>query len=193
MIVVENLTKRYRGHKVLDNLSVNLNKGKALFVLGENGSGKSTFLKCLVSALYYDGIINRTDGEKLIYAPEKVQFPHYLSVKTFLNIMCDNCQNLDFYLEKYHLEVSKNTKFSKLSKGMYQKVVIIGTILTNADFYIFDEPLSGLDDYSQKTFMDDIKELINKGKGVVISTHHLERYPTDIPYDIIKLGVEKKC
>lgn len=187
MIVIKNLTKKYHDVTVLKNISLKFEKGKVTYIVGANGSGKSTLLKCIIESLNYDGKIERTLGEKFAYAPEKVQFPQYLSVKTFLNIISENQQEIDSYLEKYNLSLDKKVKFSKLSKGMYQKIVIIGVLLMNADAYIFDEPLSGFDDVAEKQFMKDIEKLVKNDKIVIISTHFQDKYQADLPHEIISL------
>ena len=78
----------------------------------------------------------------------------------------------------------------KLSKGMQQKVLIIQSLIHNADLYIFDEPLSGLDDQTKERFVNEIKKLRKNSKLIVISTHSLKEYRLRVK-NVIEMGDRK--
>lgn len=172
MLRLTDVSKRYKNHFALKNININIEKGKLYLFVGENGSGKSTTIKLISKVIFNNsGGTIENNFEKIVYLPDKCSYPNLLNVKTYLSMYLSKTTNINKIEEKmkeYHLE---NKMIASLSKGMLQKLGILQIILSNADLYIFDEPLNGLDKVSTQKFKSDIKKLIENEKTVIISTH----------------------
>lgn len=182
-LVIHSLTKKYGSSVVFENVSMVLSSVDYNFLIGGNGTGKSTFIKCLLDEVKYDGRIEK-DNLVFSYSPEKIILPDYITINNFLLLLFVNCnvnitdkeKLIDYYLCLFAIEKYKNVVMCKLSKGTRQKVILIQALMNKADVYIFDEPLSGLDDISRKNFISEIKKLKLKSKLIIICTHHLKEY-----------------
>ncbi len=186
MLRLTDVSKRYKNHFALKNININIEKGKLYLFVGENGSGKSTTIKLISKVIFNNsGGIIENNFEKIVYLPDKCSYPNLLNVKTYLSMYLSKSTNINKIEEKmkeYHLE---NKMIASLSKGMLQKLGILQIILSNADLYIFDEPLNGLDKVSTQKFKSDIKKLIENEKTVIISTHSRMLF-RDLTPNIIK-------
>lgn len=183
-IEINNLSKKYGKNKILNNLSLCITNDKYNFITGTNGVGKSTFIKCINGIIDYEGYINN-DKYKISYCPDKVHLPDFLSLKNFL-LLIGKTANIPnsilynkilYYINKFKIDRFINTPIIKLSKGTRQKILLIQCFLKDADVYIFDEPLSGLDEISQKLFFEELEELRNVDKLIMIITHQMNKYP----------------
>lgn len=193
-IKLVNITKKYNKKIVLNNINYTFNQGKIYQVVGENGSGKTTLLKILLGYIKYNGFI-KNDFEDYSYIPDKINFPHFMKVKNFINII-GNAKGMKKEIVKeksiellkvYKMGNEVNYKLNQLSKGMKQKVLLICGLLNEVDLYIFDEALNGLDKEMQKQFMNYIKKL-KLAKKTIIYTTHYEKYFRGL-YDV-KLTIE---
>ena len=152
-------------------------------MVGNNGSGKSTFIKCLLKLIKYEGNVE-DQNISYSYCPEKLIFPDYLTIGDFLSLFgkVKNIDKeslsvkLDYYYNKFNLREHLDKYLIKLSKGTKQKLLIILTLMVDADVYIFDEPLNGLDRTTRRTFYEELRKLHQASKIVIISTHHLSSY-----------------
>ena len=186
MIKINGFKKKYGDNLILDIDKFEFNEGKSYLIIGKNGSGKSTLIKCLL------GINNISDGEIIIntkniaYVPEKYFFPEFCTIDKFLyEILClyqkeENFPLIDYYCTKFKLD--KRKTLTKLSKGMHQKVLIIQSLIHDAKLYIFDEPLNGLDDYSQNIFFEIINNIKRNNKTLLITTHYPSLYGNKYDY-----------
>lgn len=179
MVSLKNVSKIYKRNVVLNRFNLNIESNKFYLLTGQNGSGKSTCLKLISKQINYnnksDSYINNSFKD-IVYMPEKFTLPKLMNVLDFLSLFLSvskKNKKLNSYLLKYNIS---NMKISKLSKGTMQKVLIIGTVLSNADLYLFDEPLDGLDDNSKILFTEDLIDLKRNNKTIVISTHFKEIY-----------------
>lgn len=176
-----NLCKSYSKNIIFKNLNLTLNSNNVYFLISENGSGKTTFFKCLLSETKYSGKV-LDDNIIYSYLPDKVKLPFYVTVINFLNMFLSvdykiNSEDfVDKYLRIFDILKYKNRFMHELSKGTKQKVLIIKTLLSNADVYLFDEPLAGLDYNSRRCFMNELKLLQEKNKIVVIASHYYNDY-----------------
>lgn len=190
MIKVFNLIKTYKNNNVLNIDYFNFEKGKSYLLVGSNGSGKSTLLKCIL------GINNINNGKIEIntknigYIPERFYFPEFCSIEKFLNSILniynkmENNHLINYYCQLFSL--NETIFISKLSKGMMQKVLIIQSLIHDADLFIMDEPLNGLDNYSQKLFFRIIDDLKLNNKTIIIATHYPQFYNNNYDY-ILKI------
>lgn len=186
-IKINQLTKVYdfgfKKNIVFEKINLTLNSDKIYFLIGPNGSGKSTLIKCILNLIDYKGEI-LISSNKIAYSPEKLIMPDYLTVNQFLKTLLtakhqkeENIQKkISHYLDYFDIKKYENTNLVKLSKGTKQKINLLQAILEQADIYIFDEPLSGLDTESKKTFKQIIYDLKKQDKLIIISTHHLDDY-----------------
>ena len=182
-MIISNLTKHYGKNEVFNNVNITFDSNSYNFLVGENGSGKSTLIKCILDEINYQGFIDKKDY-KIAYAPEKIMLPDYVTLHNFL-VMLGISKNknvkqvnelIEYYLQIFNIVKYKNKLICELSKGTRQKIILIQTLMDSSDVYIFDEPLSGLDEESRKNFMDELKKLKNQSKLIIISTHHLNQF-----------------
>lgn len=182
-ISIENLAKKYRRMVVFKNVDLVIDSKKYNFLVGQNGTGKSTFIKCLLGEVKYDGIINLSNL-RISYAPERINLPDYISVINFLTLLAkiDDYnlatirEKIKYYLKNFDLEQYKKMPLCKLSQGNRQKVILIQALMMEGDIYIFDEPLTGLDENSQNVFIQELKKKKSEKKLIIISTHRLDSY-----------------
>lgn len=182
-IVIENLSKRYRRTFIFKGVNLILDSNKYNFLVGSNGTGKSTFIKCLLGEVKYEGVIE-IQNKIIAYAPERINLPDYVSVSNFLLLLSRitnkeislNKEKMNYYIKHFFLEPYVKMPICKLSQGNRQKLILIQALMTEGDIYIFDEPLTGLDETSQKAFLNELRIKKNQQKMIIISTHRLDAY-----------------
>lgn len=187
MILLEcrNLSKKFDNKYVLDNINIKIPKGKIIGLLGKNGSGKTTLIKLI------NDLLTPTSGEilfkgekigvkskrKIAYLPDKTYLDSSKKVKDVLKFFNDFYDN--FNLKKANklideLNIDMDCPIYKMSKGVKEKFNLILVISRDADLYVLDEPLLGVDassrDYIIKTIITNFKE----GSSVLISTHFIK-------------------
>lgn len=183
-IEINNLNKSYGKKEVLKDINMKITNEKYNFIIGKNGIGKSTLVKCLNGIINYEGYINNKTYS-ISYCPEKANLPDYVSISNFLYMLGrinkipikELNEKLAFFIERFNLTEYKNTPIIKLSKGTKQKILIIQSLIKECDVYIFDEPLNGLDDNMQGVFVDELKKLKKHNKLILIITHNINAYP----------------
>lgn len=191
MIEIKNLTKKFDGTAVLDDVSFSVKKGEILGFLGPNGAGKSTTMKIITSfwtstkgSVEVDGINVVTDSlatrKKIGYLPETVPLYDEMRVYEYLKFVAE-ARNIDKSEIKERIkEVVASCSLQKvikkpieeLSKGYRQRVGLAQAIIHKPDILILDEPTTGLDPNQIKEIRDLIKK-IGKEKTVIFSTHIL--------------------
>ncbi len=182
-IEIFNLTKKYKKTTIIDNFSCIISPHQYHFLIGKNGSGKTTFIKCLLNEVKYTGQIY-TNHLSFAYAPEKLMMPSYITMYDFLKLLLMNKKmdkskinsQIQKYLELFGIIDYKNMPIHKLSKGTKQKIILIQALACNCDVYIFDEPFDGLDETSRKIFIKLVSKIKRQKKIIIISTHYLNEY-----------------
>lgn len=178
MLKLEEIRKRYHHDQGLKNINLTVLPENIYLFVGENGSGKSTTIKLISHVIFHsqrDGKITN-QFKKIVYLPDKRSYPRLLTVKTYLTYFLEKKMSsklLDTWLEKYQIP---NKKIGGLSKGMLQKLGIIQTLLSEGDLYLFDEPTDGLDTDSIHLFKEDLMNLLNQKKTIIVSTHNKQIY-----------------
>lgn len=183
-IEIDNLNKKYGRNHVIKDLNLHITNEKYNFITGTNGTGKSTLIKCINSLIDYEGYINNKQYD-ISYCPEKVNLPDFISLKNFLLLLArankepqsNLSSRIDYYIDKFNVNKFARTPIIKLSQGTKQKILIIQSFIQEADVYIFDEPLTGLDEDSQKMFFEELRKLKKKDKLILIITHQIAKYP----------------
>ena len=194
MIEIINAYKKYKNNEVFNIEYFKFNIGESYIIVGTNGSGKSTLIKCILSINNLSSGKIKLNSKNIGYVPEKYYFPEFCTIEKFLLSILElynlkeNEKLIDYYCNLF--KINKKKKISKLSKGMQQKTLIIQSLIHNAELFIFDEPLNGLDPPSQKIFFDIIDELKHNSKTIIVTTHYPNFYMSKFDY-YIKI-VDKK-
>ena len=192
MIELENLTKRYGRHTVVDNLSFRCAPGEVLGFLGPNGAGKSTTMKMVtgfvapsagrVRVCGHDVQTDALAAQRHIgYLPEGAPLYAEMTPIKFLEFIADvrelsgarRQERLDEVIQQLHLGPVLNQSIDTLSKGFKRRVGLAQAILHDPDVLILDEPTDGLDP-NQKHEVRELIRSMSKEKLIVISTHILE-------------------
>ena len=177
-----NLNKKFGEKHVLKNVNLTIPRGKIIGLLGKNGTGKSTLIKLI------NDLLTPTSGEILIngeyvginskkiisYLPERTYLDKTMTVNQVLEYFKDFYDNFDIKKAKKllkDLDLDLNSKLSKMSKGMQEKVQLVLVMSRKAELYILDEPLGGVDPATRDYILDTILSNFNEGASVIISTH----------------------
>lgn len=176
------LTKRYGTKPALCGVTVGFEAGRIVGLLGPNGSGKTTLMKLAC------GLLTPTEGEVLIggvrpgvetkkrvaYLPERSYLPASMRVTEALAFFADFYP--DFDIEKARamlkdLSIGEADKLSAMSKGTREKVQLILVMSRNADVYLLDEPIGGVDPAARDYILNTIIRNYNETATLIISTH----------------------
>ena len=194
LVKCNNLCKEFDNKKVLKDVNLTIPKGKIIGLLGKNGMGKTTFLKLI------NDLLTPTSGEVLINGEKpninSKKVISYLPERTYLDKSMKVSQIITFFDEFYDnfnkekaikllkdLDLDINSKVRKMSKGMQEKLQLILVMSREAELYILDEPLGGVDPATRDYILDTILSNFNEGASVIISTHiisDIERILDDV-------------
>ena len=197
VLKMENITKEFPGVKALDNVNLNVYKGKVMALLGENGAGKSTLMKIL------SGVYKKTSGE-LYYNNLTLEVSHpkdamqkgIAIIHQELNLIDEMSVAENIFMGKYPsskgriswkelykeaerllkelgMNINPKTKVEELSIGQKQMVEIAKALSFDAQIIIMDEPTDALTDSESKSLFEVIKKLVNEGKSIVYISHRL--------------------
>lgn len=196
ILKAENITKRYKKHTVLENVSITCEKGKIYGLIGVNGAGKSTLMKCLVGLSFpTEGSIEMattTTVGCMIEAPAidtNLTAQENLKAQRLLLGIPNN--NLEAELLQTVGLTSAGTKKAKdFSLGMKQRLGIALALLPNPELLILDEPTNGLDPIGVVEIRQLLKKLCTeRNMTIIVSSHNLpELYQTATDYLIIHQG-----
>lgn len=201
IISIKNLTKKYGNFIALNNISIDLPKGKIIGLLGPNGSGKTTLIKVLTCLLRkYDGkvlIDNKSLGletKKIVsYLPDRNVLPSKMTVEEIVEYFNDFFEDFDANKARnllINLQIDLNKKFSQLSKGMKEKVQLSLVLSRNAKVYIFDEPIAGVDPAARDVIFELILNSKSQDSTIIICTHLISEVENILDYAVfIKDGV----
>ena len=200
MIKIEQLTFGYRKQSVLyKNLSLDIQGGSIIGLLGKNGAGKTTLLKLIAGLLQApDKSAIETLGYKprsrnpgmlsdIFFIPEEFELPS-VSMKGYAKAISGYYPNfdhekLDRILKEFELDASK--KLNKLSYGQKKKFLIALTLACGSKILILDEPTNGLDIPSKSIFRKVVAGALTEDQLVIISTHQVKDIETIIDRVII--------
>ena len=194
LVKCNNLCKEFDNKKVLKDVNLTIPRGKIIGLLGKNGMGKTTLLKLI------NDLLTPTSGEVLINGEKpnvnSKKIIAYLPERTYLDKSMKVSQIIAFFDEFYEnfnkekaikllkdLDLDINSKVSKMSKGMQEKLQLILVMSREADLYILDEPLGGVDPATRDYILDTILSNFNEGASIIISTHiisDIERILDDV-------------
>ncbi len=186
----EGLGKRYGSRTAVQDLSFRVPAGSIYGVLGPNGAGKSSTLRMLVGVLrptagrisVLGGAADRETMKRVGYLPEERGLYRGMSARSaiaYLARLKGTPANVAFkradkLLTDHGLGEVRRKKIKTLSKGMAQKVQVLGAIAHEPDLIIFDEPFSGLDPVNQRVLEETIRAQAAAGRTILFSTHVME-------------------
>ncbi len=188
-IEAQNIVKRYANHTALKDFSVVLESGKITGLLGPNGAGKTSFIRVLNQIIGADegkilvdgNVLNKSHIPSFGYLPEERGLYSNMKVLTHIVYLArlkgldkqTASQKAQDWLDKLDLSEWKNAKVRQLSKGMAQKIQFICTVIHDPEIIILDEPFSGFDPINAELIKQEILELKEAGKTIVLSTHNM--------------------
>lgn len=182
MINIINLNKKYRNKIILDNINLNIEKGKIIGLLGPNGSGKTTLMKILLNITKEDNGEIYINNEKK--SEETNKYISFLPDAPFIDkdLSINEARNYfkffytDFNDKKFEnlinkLNLNLKDKIKNLSKGNIEKLNLILILSRDAKIYILDEPIAGVDIVTRNEILKLIIENISDESTAIISTH----------------------
>lgn len=182
MVEAKMVGKRYMRKQAVKDVSLVLEDGKIYALLGPNGSGKTTFMKMVAGlvkptsgAIYYNnGEIGVESKKKVAYMSTEPFFYSYMTVKDVGKYYADFFD--DFSMKRYEELISRmdlhmEDKAKELSSGLAAKLKIAATLARDAQLYMLDEPLNGVDIIAREQVLHTIVECATEGKTLIISSH----------------------
>lgn len=192
MLQVSRLVKQYKKFRAVDDLSFTISPGEIVGLLGPNGAGKTTALRCVAGILKptlgailingHDVVLDQAKAKSgMAFVPEVPSLYELLTVDEHLRFVAMCFNTLDRYdelspglLDRYDLTEKKHELVATLSKGMRQKLSIACALIHNANVFLFDEPMIGVDPAGAKQLKDEVVRQRNRGAAILISTHLLD-------------------
>lgn len=195
-IEIKNLIVDYNGKNAIDDISLSIEEGEFVCILGRNGSGKSTLVKTI------NGLIQSTSGDVIVYGMNTKDNNKLLDIRKNVGISFQNPDNqivssiveedVAFGLENIGVETSsirerideamknigiydlKDSLTSTLSGGQKQKVSIAGILAMKSKILILDEPTSMIDSEGRMALLNTLKKLNKEGLTIILITHYVE-------------------
>jgi ABC-2 type transport system ATP-binding protein len=186
-IEVNHIFKTYGNRAAVDDVSFDVNQGEIFGLIGPNGAGKTTTIRMMMDIIKPDSGDIKVMGEKLNdasknkigYLPEERGLYKKMSVMDTI-IYFASLKGVDSQLARQRGEEllkradllpHRHKRIEELSRGMSQLIQVIITVIHEPDLIILDEPFSGLDPVNTQLLKDLIRDLKNKGKTIIMSTH----------------------
>ena len=178
----QGLSKQYKNFYALNNLNLSLEKGQIVGLLGPNGSGKSTLIKLINDILIptqgkvlINGMEPCIETKKIVsYLPERTYLDESMRVRDILTFFSDFYE--DFQKERADqmladLDINIEARLKTLSKGTKEKVQLILVMSRDAQLYILDEPIGGVDPAARDYILQTILGNYNENATILLSTH----------------------
>jgi ABC-2 type transport system ATP-binding protein len=188
---LRSVTKAYGDFIAVEKISMIVRSGTIFGLLGPNGAGKTTTLRMIMDIIAPDeGDVlfqgrrrNARDLSKIGYLPEERGLYRKMTVSDHLMFLAElhgmsrrrAIPAIESWLAKVDLSAWAKKRVEELSKGMQQKIQLVGTVLHEPELLILEEPFSGLDPINQILFKDLLEEYRGTGKTVILSTHIMEQ------------------
>lgn len=195
---LKDVCKSFGTKEAVKHLSLTIDKPGVYGLLGTNGAGKTTTIRMIL------GIIKRTSGtitwngkevtrenvnfgympeERGVYPKTKIfdQLMYFAKLKGITSAEANKA--IDYWLKRLQMEEYRDVLAEKLSKGNQQKIQFIIAVMNDPELIVLDEPFSGLDPVNTETLSEVMKELIAKGKYIIMSSHQMssiEEFCTDL-------------
>ncbi|MGE2836370.1 ATP-binding cassette domain-containing protein [Mycobacterium sp. SMC-4] len=189
VVEIESLHKSFGRTRALDGLDLTVARGEVSGFLGPNGAGKSTTIRVLLGLLRADsGRVRLLDGDpwrdavrlhrRIAYVPGDVTLWPNLTGMQVIDFLAGlrgsdtvDTARRDELIERFELDPHKKAR--TYSKGNRQKVAIVAAFSTRSELFILDEPTSGLDPLMEQVFGQCVREVVDAGAAVLLSSHIL--------------------
>lgn len=182
LLECQHVSKSYSKKEVLKDINLTIPRGKIIGLLGKNGMGKTTLIKLIndlltptAGTILVNGQRIGVESKKIIsYLPERTYLDKSKTIEEIMHMFKEFYDNFNY--EKAlslfkDLDLDIHEKLSKMSKGMQEKVQLVLVMSREADLYILDEPLGGVDPATRDYILDTILSNFKEGSSVIISTH----------------------
>ena len=186
ILSVNNISKSYGKHKVLDEVSLNIEKAEIVALVGPNGSGKSTFLDIIANILNEDSgtvqILGKSNKDISVYKDYSYMIDNtvlyeYLTGLDHLKFICEihklSKDSIRKAVELMGIKHFINKKVGEYSLGMKQQLLFTMSILNDPDFIVLDEPFNGLDPSTIIKVRKIILDFARQGKTILLSSHEM--------------------
>lgn len=190
MIEVQHVSKHYRAHTALDDVSLTIDRGRVFGLLGPNGAGKTTLIRMINNiikpdsgTILFDGKpLSASDVARIGYLPEERGLyrkmkvgEHAIYLARLKGLSSSEAKRrLESWFEKFGIMPWWDKRVEELSKGMQQKVQFVCTVLHEPELLIFDEPFSGFDPVNAELLKSEIIALRERGSTLIFSTHNMQ-------------------
>ena len=193
-IRTENLVKVYNDRTVVNNISIEVNKGEVVGLLGPNGAGKTTTFYMVVGLIrpnsgkiFIDNVdltqmtMNARAKQGIGYLPQEASIFRKLSVEDNIKLVLElndklsndeKAKKLEDLLEEFSIKKLRDTMAVSLSGGERRRVEIARALAASPEFILLDEPFAGIDPIAIGEIKDNIKLLSDRGLGVLITDHN---------------------
>lgn len=188
MIEIKNLTKKFDRFIALDDLNLSFTNGKSIALIGPNGCGKTTLIKCILGLnviktgdILVDDKSVKDDyryRQNIGYMPQIGRYPENMTIGQTIKMIKETRKVADMdldteLLQSFELEKMYDKKMANLSGGTTQKVSAVLAFMFNPKIIILDEPTAGLDPLASEILKNKIVQEKNKGKLIIITSHLL--------------------
>lgn len=199
MIKVKDLSLSYDGHKkILEDISLTLDRPGMIGIIGPNGAGKSSFLTALIGLVKVQGQVTFGINPKtkapyqVAYVEQKSQIDFHFPIKVreclslgryakrglFRCLTINDWHLIDQSLKQVGLEEKANASIRDLSGGQFQRLLLARCLVQEADIIFLDEPFVGIDAVSEEWIVKLLREQVQKGKLILIVHHDLSKVKT---------------
>lgn len=185
LLECKNLSKVYIKKQALNTVNLSIERGRIVGLLGPNGSGKTTLIKII------NGLLQPTTGEVLIngiapgveskkviaYLPDKTYLNEWMTIRDLLQFFADFYDNFNMEKAKAMLKdlnIDETVKLKTLSKGNKEKVQLILVMARDAELYLLDEPIGGVDPAARDYILKTILTNYNSNASILLSTHLIQ-------------------
>lgn len=189
LLSVRGVSKQFAAHKALENVSIEVPRGRIFGLLGPNGAGKTTLIRIInhitlpdTGEVWFDGkSLSQEDVAQIGYLPEERGLYRKMKVGEQALYLAqlkglsrhEAQKRLEVWFEKFQIMPWWNKKLEELSKGMQQKIQFIITVLHEPKLLIFDEPFSGFDPLNAELLKQEMLQLRDRGATIIFSTHNM--------------------
>ena len=181
-IEISNLTKTFGDLTALDDVTVSLEQGQIVGLLGPNGSGKTTLIKILngllqptAGSVTINGSAPGVDTKRVVaYLPDRNALPDYMTASQLMDIYEDFFEDFDRMKAEAMVDdlgINRSQTMKKMSKGTKEKLQLCLVMARQAEVYLLDEPIGGVDPATRDYILRTIISNYNENAVVLISTH----------------------
>ena len=181
-IEIDNLTKQFGSLTALDSVDLKLEKGQIVGLLGPNGSGKTTLIKILngllqptAGSVTINGMAPGVGTKRIVaYLPDRNALPDYMTASQLMDIYQDFFEDFDRQKAEAMVDdlgIDRTQTMKKMSKGTKEKLQLCLVMARQAEVYLLDEPIGGVDPATRDYILRTIISNYNEDAVVIISTH----------------------